>query len=120
MKPTPHEATLFRAALPLAGAERAAFLDRECAGDPALPARLEALLAAHDQPDTMFGTQPGAASPTISLDGPVETHELPTAWLRRCAMVALLLLLLLLLPHAQAASFLDHWRDVCDDFRENY
>lgn len=33
-------------------------------------------------------------------------------------MVALLLLLLP--PQARAASFLDHWRAVCDDFRENY
>ncbi|MBE7502864.1 MAG: hypothetical protein HS113_21800 [Verrucomicrobiales bacterium] len=68
MNPTPHEATLFQTALPLGGAERAAFLDRECAGDPALRARLEALLAAHDQPDTLFGTEAGAARPTISLD----------------------------------------------------
>ncbi|MCZ7636671.1 MAG: hypothetical protein M5U12_11970 [Verrucomicrobia bacterium] len=68
MNPTPHEETLFQAALPLAGAERAAFLDRECAGDPALRARLEALLAAHDQPDTLLGTQAGATRPTISLD----------------------------------------------------
>ena len=68
MNPTPHEETLFQAALPLAGADRAAFLDRECAGDPALRARLEALLAAHDQPDTLFGAQADAVRPTISLD----------------------------------------------------
>ncbi|MBE7502870.1 MAG: hypothetical protein HS113_21830 [Verrucomicrobiales bacterium] len=68
MNPTPHEETLFQAALPLAGAERAAYLERECSGDSALRARLEALLAAHDQPDTLFGTEAGAARPTISLD----------------------------------------------------
>ena len=65
------EETLFQAALPLGGAERAAFLDRECAGDPALRARLEALLAAHDQPDTVFGTAVGMRRPTIALDLPL-------------------------------------------------
>ena len=55
MKPEPSgEASLFQAAATLAGAERAAFLDRECVGMAALRARLEALLAAHDQPDTQF------------------------------------------------------------------
>jgi len=68
MNTTPQEETLFQAALPLAAAERAAFLDRECAGDRALRARLEALLAADAQPDTAFGTESGAARPTISLD----------------------------------------------------
>src|SRR5262245_41234324 len=49
-------------------AERAAFLERECAGDTALRARLEALLAAHDKPDEILGTQPESAKPTIQLD----------------------------------------------------
>ena len=62
------EEALFQAALPQGGADRAAFLDRECAGDPTLRARLEALLAAHDQPDTVFGTAVGMRRPTISLD----------------------------------------------------
>jgi serine/threonine-protein kinase len=62
------EEALFQAALPMGGAERAAFLDRECAADPALRARLEALLAAHDQPGTVFGTGVGVPRPTISLD----------------------------------------------------
>ncbi|CAG0989428.1 partial Serine/threonine-protein kinase PknA, partial [Gammaproteobacteria bacterium] len=77
MNPTPHEETLFQAALPLAGADRAAFLDRECAGDPALRARLEALLAAHDQPDTLFGTEAGASRPTICLE---PAHDLSDDW----------------------------------------
>ncbi|MGE3817820.1 MAG: protein kinase [Isosphaeraceae bacterium] len=34
--------------------ERAAILDRECSGDPDLRKRVEALLAAHDQPDSLF------------------------------------------------------------------
>ena len=62
------EEALFQAAVQLGAAERAAYLDHECAGDPALRKRLEALLAAHDQPDTLFGTQAGGARPTISLD----------------------------------------------------
>jgi predicted Zn-dependent protease len=50
------EEALFQAAAALATAPRAAFLDQECAGDPALRARLEALLAAHEQTGTLFGT----------------------------------------------------------------
>ena len=38
------------------------------ASDPALRARLEALLAAHEQPDTLLGTQADTARPTIKLD----------------------------------------------------
>ena len=48
--------------------ERAAFLDRECASDPALRHRLEALLAAHEQPDTLLATKADTARPTIKLD----------------------------------------------------
>jgi serine/threonine protein kinase/WD40 repeat protein len=68
MNASAREATLFQAALPLGGAERAAFLDRACVGDAVLRARLEALLAAHDQPDTLFGTGADAPRPTIALD----------------------------------------------------
>ena len=68
MKPSSREETLFQAAVALTADERAAFLDRECAGDPALRARIDALLAAHDQPDTLFGTEAVAPRPTISLD----------------------------------------------------
>jgi serine/threonine protein kinase len=63
-----HEEALFQAAVSLPAAERPDFLDRECASDPALRARIEALLAAHDQPDTVFGTAAGVRRPTISLD----------------------------------------------------
>jgi serine/threonine protein kinase/WD40 repeat protein len=68
MNASTREETLFRTAVQLAAAERACFLDRECAGDSALRERLEALLAAHDQPDTVFGTGAGVPRPTISLD----------------------------------------------------
>jgi eukaryotic-like serine/threonine-protein kinase len=41
--------SLFAAALALSPDERDAFLERECAGDPALRDRLVALLRAHDR-----------------------------------------------------------------------
>ena len=47
------EETLFAAALAKPPAERAAFLDGACHGDAALRARLEALLAEHEQPDEL-------------------------------------------------------------------
>ncbi len=43
---------LFVAALELAEADRRAFLDRECIDDPDLRRRLDALLQAHDQPES--------------------------------------------------------------------
>src|SRR5262245_52098986 len=46
------EESLFEVALNTPDAERAALLDRVCAGDPALRARVEALLAAHFAPDS--------------------------------------------------------------------
>jgi hypothetical protein len=46
------EQTLFGAASILPPPARAAYLDRECAGDLSLLARLDALLAAHDAPAT--------------------------------------------------------------------
>ena len=39
-----------------------------CEGDAALRQRLEALLAAHEQPETLLATQAEAARPTIKLD----------------------------------------------------
>ncbi|MBE7502859.1 MAG: serine/threonine protein kinase [Verrucomicrobiales bacterium] len=65
------------AAVALNGAERAAFLDRECAGDPALRARIDALLAAHEQPGTLFGTAAGPSRPTICLE---PAHDLSDDW----------------------------------------
>jgi len=40
------EELIFGLAVTKAGSERAEFLDRECSGDPALRARVEALLTA--------------------------------------------------------------------------
>ena len=62
------EEFLFQLALTKPAAERAAWLDRECSDDKALRARLEALLAAHEQPETLLATQAEAARPTIKID----------------------------------------------------
>jgi serine/threonine protein kinase len=68
MSTTSNEEAVFQAAAALSAAERGAFLDRACLDNPALRARLEALLAAHDQPDTLPGLESGAPRPTIVLD----------------------------------------------------
>ena len=65
---TSREELLFQLALSKPAAKRAAWLDAECEGDAALRARLEAVLAAHEQPDTLLATQAEAARPTIKLD----------------------------------------------------
>ena len=68
MNPT-REELLFQLALTKPADERVEFLDRECRGDAALRARLEALLAAHEQPDTLLATQASpAVKATIKLD----------------------------------------------------
>jgi len=67
MNPT-REELLFQLALTKSVGERAEWLDRECVSDAALRARLEALLAAHEQPDTLLATQADTARPTIKLD----------------------------------------------------
>ena len=60
---TKTEEALFAAALERPAAERAAFLDGACHGNPALRARLAALLAAHDRPDELPGD--GTAMATV-------------------------------------------------------
>ncbi len=62
------EELLFQLAATKSPADRASFLERECGDDKALRARLEALLAAHDQPETLLATQAETARPTIKLD----------------------------------------------------
>jgi hypothetical protein len=71
MNPT-REELLFQPALTKPPAERAVFLDRECGADAALRARLKALLAAHEQPETLLGTQTESVRPTIKPDAPDE------------------------------------------------
>ena len=75
MNSSPEEA-LFALALAKPVEKRAAFLDAVCEGDAALRARLEALLAAHDQPDNLVPTLAEAARPTLQqnlADAPDES-----------------------------------------------
>ncbi|MBI4660658.1 MAG: protein kinase [Verrucomicrobia bacterium] len=71
MKPAPQrEEALFQAAAQLGGAERTAFLNGACHGDPALRRRIDALLAAHDAEDSLLA-EPATAkdrAATIKLD----------------------------------------------------
>ena len=67
MNPSPEEG-LFQLALAKPVEKRAAFLDAMCEGDSALRQRLEALLAAHEQPETVLATQTETARPTIKLE----------------------------------------------------
>ena len=62
------EELLFQLALTKPADERAEFLDRECRADATLRARLEALLAAHEQPDPLLATKDEPARPTIKLE----------------------------------------------------
>jgi WD40 repeat protein/serine/threonine protein kinase/tetratricopeptide (TPR) repeat protein len=68
-----NECDLFMAALPIEDpAERSAYLDRECAGEPALRQRVEALLAAFAQAGSFLqrpAADPGATS-DVAQPGP--------------------------------------------------
>ena len=66
--PQNREEALFQVAVQLTGAERAAFLNGACLGDPALRQRLEALLAAHDAPDELSPKDKPAAVATMKLE----------------------------------------------------
>jgi serine/threonine protein kinase len=69
MNPT-REELIFGLALTKPANERAAFLDRECAGDAVLRQRLDALLAAHKEPDEPSpDTRPGAKA-TMKIELP--------------------------------------------------
>src|SRR6266542_5867696 len=74
MNPSPmpstqeRESALFALALEKPLTERSAFLQVVCGIDNVLRQRLEALIAAHDQPDNLVPTQAEAARPTIKLD----------------------------------------------------
>ncbi len=57
------EEELFHAALDKTSSERAAFLDQACAGNATLRARVEALLAAHEDPDSFLNS----AAPAVKL-----------------------------------------------------
>lgn len=67
--PQEREEALFRAAVELTpDAARRAFLDQACAGDAALRQRLEALLAAHDEPEGSLATAAPSAKATMKLE----------------------------------------------------
>src|SRR6266478_5643477 len=67
MSPNREEA-LFALALEKSAGKRAGFLDAMCEGDVALRQRLEALLAAHEQPEGVLAETAPAAAPTMRLD----------------------------------------------------
>src|SRR5580658_10010475 len=59
---------IFTEALQKSPGERAAFLDRACAGDNALRRRVEALLEAHEQAGDFLG-EPASGLPTLEPQG---------------------------------------------------
>ncbi len=69
------EETLFHEALARPAAERAAFLEQACAGQPQLRAAVEALLAAHDASGSLLDQPPGKL--TLEPDA-VPSHLVPT------------------------------------------
>ena len=69
MPKSPEE--LFAAALELTNAvQRAALLDQECAGNPALRAEVESLLAAHEQAGTFFNQPDTTVLENVSAEKP--------------------------------------------------
>src|SRR5262245_1448235 len=64
------EEALFAAALTKPPGERAAFLDGACHADPSLRARLEALLAEHEQPDELLASPADPDRPTLKIEIP--------------------------------------------------
>jgi len=62
---------LFAQATTLSPAERAAFIERECANDPELRNELESLLKAHTEEEGPLDTPPGVSAPPVSADLPV-------------------------------------------------
>jgi serine/threonine protein kinase/tetratricopeptide (TPR) repeat protein len=64
------EETLFELALNTPTADRATLLDRECAGDPDLRTRVEALLAARQVLESLARREPAPASPTPPGEAP--------------------------------------------------
>ncbi len=67
MNPT-REELLFQLALMKPAGERADFLDRECGEDKALRARLEALLAAHDETEGVLAEPAPAGRGTMKIE----------------------------------------------------
>ncbi|HEX4119679.1 MAG TPA: protein kinase [Verrucomicrobiae bacterium] len=72
-----HEEAIFVAALPLSAAQRAAYLDQACAGNPRLRRRVEGLLQAHEKAGAFLETPPGGVQPFPPV--PVPTPAPPVA-----------------------------------------
>jgi eukaryotic-like serine/threonine-protein kinase len=70
-----HEEALFALALEIPTDKRPAFLDATCEGDPILRQRLEARLAAHDQPDALSPKAAPAVPATMKLGFPDAPDE---------------------------------------------
>jgi hypothetical protein len=71
MNPSSEEA-LFALVLEKPAEKRAVFLDVMCEGDPALRSRLEALLAAHEQPATELALPAAEAASTVKATAIME------------------------------------------------
>jgi hypothetical protein len=75
------EETLFNEALARPPAQRAAFLEAACAGQPQLRAAVEALLAAHERSGNVLDVPPHALGQTVdpqqAPDRPLATGEHP-------------------------------------------
>src|SRR5258706_11676370 len=71
--PQEREAALFALAVEKPVAERAAFLQAVCGNDSALRQRLDALLAAHDQPEELLGGH--AAQATVKATMKIDLVE---------------------------------------------
>src|SRR5437016_4935254 len=70
------EETLFHEALGKPPAERAAFLEKACAGQPELRGAVEALLAAHEASGGLLD-QPAAAAPLATPESTPEPNDAP-------------------------------------------
>src|SRR5262249_18289745 len=75
---------LFVAASELPSNERAEFLDRECSGDNELKQRVEALLRAHDAPDSYLRDPPAIAGPGDPSSMPAWPSEVQATMEYRC------------------------------------
>lgn len=96
--------TVFTAALECGTAkERAAYLDRACAGDPGIRARVDALLRAHKRDGNFLGGPPGDPGATVSFGAPT-AHGKSSAVLALDEDLRLLLRSRLLLVHLLALA----------------
>ena len=63
-----HDQALRDAAAKLSGIARSTLLDGACFGDPSLRERVEALLAANEQPETLMAKKVEMVCPTLKPD----------------------------------------------------